>query len=194
MRSFLVAAASVLALAACSQETPAPPTVEDTPPAPEEVSITSLTAPIMLTTETGAGAPVGEVTITEGANGAEFAVNLHDLPAGEHGFHVHAEGSCAPVTADDGTITPAGAAGGHWDPDNAGHHGAPDGDGHLGDLPKLTIDANGASTEVVVAPRIHDLAALQGHALMIHAGGDNYSDDPAPLGGGGARLACGVIG
>lgn len=28
---------------------------------------------------------------------------------------------------------------------------------------------------------------------MIHAGGDNYADQPAPLGGGGPRLACGVI-
>ncbi|WP_324128836.1 superoxide dismutase family protein, partial [Acinetobacter baumannii] len=28
---------------------------------------------------------------------------------------------------------------------------------------------------------------------MIHAGGDNYSDSPQPLGGGGARIACGVI-
>ena len=28
---------------------------------------------------------------------------------------------------------------------------------------------------------------------MVHAGGDNYSDMPVPLGGGGARVACGVI-
>jgi Cu-Zn family superoxide dismutase len=28
---------------------------------------------------------------------------------------------------------------------------------------------------------------------MIHAGGDNHSDTPAPLGGGGGRMACGVI-
>jgi Cu-Zn family superoxide dismutase len=28
---------------------------------------------------------------------------------------------------------------------------------------------------------------------MVHTGGDNYSDTPAPLGGGGARIACGVI-
>jgi Cu-Zn family superoxide dismutase len=28
---------------------------------------------------------------------------------------------------------------------------------------------------------------------MIHAGSDNYSDSPKPLGGGGARIACGVI-
>jgi Cu-Zn family superoxide dismutase len=28
---------------------------------------------------------------------------------------------------------------------------------------------------------------------MVHAGGDNYADQPAPLGGGGARVACGTI-
>jgi Cu-Zn family superoxide dismutase len=28
---------------------------------------------------------------------------------------------------------------------------------------------------------------------MIHAGGDNYSDHPEKLGGGGARIACGVV-
>jgi Cu-Zn family superoxide dismutase len=28
---------------------------------------------------------------------------------------------------------------------------------------------------------------------MLHVGGDNYADTPAPLGGGGARMACGVI-
>ena len=28
---------------------------------------------------------------------------------------------------------------------------------------------------------------------MIHVGGDNHSDHPKPLGGGGGRLACGVI-
>jgi hypothetical protein len=28
---------------------------------------------------------------------------------------------------------------------------------------------------------------------MIHAGGDTYSDAPEPLGGGGPRIACGVV-
>ena len=43
------------------------------------------------------------------------------------------------------------------------------------------------------APRITDASQLQGKALMIHAGGDNYADQPQPLGGGGGRIACGVI-
>ncbi len=29
---------------------------------------------------------------------------------------------------------------------------------------------------------------------MVHAGGDNHADHPAPPGGGGARVVCGVIG
>jgi Cu-Zn family superoxide dismutase len=37
------------------------------------------------------------------------------------------------------------------------------------------------------------MSDVKGRSLMIHAGGDNYADQPAPLGGGGARVACGVI-
>lgn len=36
-------------------------------------------------------------------------------------------------------------------------------------------------------------ADLTGGAIVIHAGGDNYSDSPDKLGGGGARVACGVV-
>jgi hypothetical protein len=43
-----------------------------------------------------------------------------------------------------------------------------------------------------VAPHL-EVADAQGHAIVIHAGGDNFSDQPAPLGGGGARIACGVV-
>ena len=69
----------------------------------------------------------------------------------------------------------------------------PDGKGHLGDLPVLVVAADGTATEAVTAPRITDPSRLEGLALMIHAGGDNYSDQPKALGGGGARLACGII-
>lgn len=85
------------------------------------------------------------------------------------------------------------AAGGHWDPKKTGAHKGPwDDSGHLGDLPALAVDADG-HIQPVVAPRIKKINALKGRSLMIHAGGDNYSDHPVALGGGGARKYCGVI-
>lgn len=185
---FVVAA---LALAACSQE-PAPTTETTAPPpaaAAPELSVT-----LMRATPTGPGESIGTVTISNSPAGAVFALNLTGLPAGAHGFHVHQTGDCAP-THDNGAATPAGAAGGHFDPANTGRHAGPEGDGHLGDLPRLEVGADGRPTQQqLVAPRITDISQLSGHALMIHAGGDNYADQPAPLGGGGARIACGVIG
>ena len=89
-------------------------------------------------------------------------------------------------------MTPGEAAGPHWDPDKAGKHGSPKGDGHRSDLPLLRVGKDGSASTAVTAPRLK-LADLEGKALMIHAGGDNYSDKPKPLGGGGARIACGVV-
>lgn len=86
----------------------------------------------------------------------------------------------------------AGGAGAHYDPAATNAHGAPWGEGHLGDLPALYVEANGSATQPVLAPRLK-LSDLNGRALMVHAGGDNHSDHPAALGGGGARVSCGVI-
>ena len=43
-------------------------------------------------------------------------------------------------------------------------------------------------------PRLKKEEEIKGRSLMVHAGGDNHADHPEPLGGGGARVACGVIG
>lgn len=152
----------------------------------------SLHAPMALATPTGSGAAVGVISVTEGPDGALFTLDLHGLPPGPHGFHVHGNPSCAPGEKD-GRPVPAGAAGGHLDPAGTGMHMGPMGAGHLGDLPLITVKEDGTAMGVLTAPRIKSLDALKGHALMIHAGGDNYADQPAPLGGGGARLACGVL-
>ena len=74
-----------------------------------------------------------------------------------------------------------------------GKHEGPEGNGHLGDLPVLVVNNDGKATDPVVAPRIKKLSEIEGRALMIHIGGDNMSDSPKPLGGGGDRYACGVI-
>jgi Cu-Zn family superoxide dismutase len=152
-----------------------------------------LIAPMALATPAGPGDSVGEIDITEGVDGAMFHLNLHGLQPGKHGFHVHAMPSCA-ATEKDGKPVPAGGAGGHLDPDKTGMHMGPMAAGHLGDLPYITVAADGTAKATLTAPRIKSLDDLKGHSLMIHDGGDNYADQPLPLGGGGARFACGVIG
>jgi Cu-Zn family superoxide dismutase len=151
-----------------------------------------LQASMTLVDGTGTGKPIGNVTVAESKGGLVFTPNLTNLPPGTHGFHVHEIGGCG-TTEKDGKPVAAGAAGGHFDPHAAKHHGAPSGDGHLGDLPPLVVSDNGGAATAVTAPRLTKLSDVKGKALMVHAGGDNFSDQPAPLGGGGARIACGVI-
>ncbi|AOR65371.1 superoxide dismutase family protein [Pectobacterium wasabiae] len=142
---------------------------------------------------TGTGGSIGEVSLTETPYGLLFTPNLKGLDAGIHGFHVHENASCEPAEQD-GKSVPALAAGGHLDPKKTGKHLGPYNDqGHLGDLPGLVATADGTSTYPILAPRIKSLSEVKNHALMVHVGGDNYADMPAKLGGGGARMACGVI-
>lgn len=150
------------------------------------------TVEIHTATERGAGASLGEVVVRETEHGLIFEPSLAGLSPGLHGFHLHENASCKPSTKE-GKVTPAGAAGGHYDPKKSTHHDAPWGKGHLGDLPALFVDQDGTATRPVLAPRLK-AKDLKDKTLMIHAGGDNYSDDPKPLGGGAGRIACGVIG
>ena len=143
-------------------------------------------------TPEGTGDLAGLITIAMSPAGGVFRVNVKNLPPGAHGFHVHENGECGPAT-ENGKPVPAGAAGGHWDPGRTGKHEGPSGGGHMGDLPVLEIAKDGIAVTNLTAPHIKDVEALRGHALVIHAGGDTFSDKPAPLGGGGARIVCGVI-
>jgi Cu-Zn family superoxide dismutase len=157
------------------------------------VQAQTLEVPMNLVDAKGGGPPIGIVTVTETAEGVVFTPKLDGLPPGLHGFHVHENPTCDPaMDPAKGKLAAAQAAGGHLDPDKAGHHEGPMGKGHLGDLPALKVGSDGKATTPVVAPRLK-LSELSGHSLMIHAGGDNYSDTPQKLGGGGERIACGVI-
>ena len=153
----------------------------------EELQVT-----MHLLTAEGIGDAIGTVTISETEAGLVLTPQLEHLSAGQHGFHVHRNPSCLPMVKDGQTV-PGLSASGHYDPTGAGSHGSPTGKGHLGDLPALTVDENGRATTPVLAPRLNNLKEVRGRALIIHAGGDNYSDTPNKLGGGGARVACGVI-
>lgn len=155
-------------------------------------AMADFTVPMNIVDEKGIGKAVGQVVISETPYGVVFSPALSGLPQGVHGFHVHENPNCE-AREKDGKMVPALAAGGHYDPAATKRHGQPWSDGHLGDLPPLYVDGNGTAGNPVLAPRLK-LADLKGRSLMVHVGGDNHSDHPAPLGGGGARLACGVIG
>lgn len=142
-------------------------------------------------TTRGPGQSVGDVILADSPYGLVLTPDLKGLSPGQFGFHVHEHPSCEP-REQDGRMVPALAAGGHYDPKGSGRHGYPWGDGHLGDLPALYVDEQGVANYPVLAPRL-TVEKVRGRSLMIHAGGDNHSDHPKPLGGGGPRMYCGVI-
>lgn len=132
---------------------------------------------------------IGKVVAVNTPYGVAFYPQLKGLTPGMHGFHVHQNPDCG---ATDGGL--AMKAGGHWDPTKAGMHSFPwDDKGHKGDLPSLYVDAHGVANTPVLSPKIKSVDELRGHSLMVHVGGDNFHDHPAKLGGGGARMGCGVI-
>ena len=157
--------------------------------------VESIDVPIyMITTEnaSGLGESVGIITIMESPEGLIFKPVLKNIPAGEHGFHLHENPALGPKEVK-GKLTAGLEAGGHYDPAKTGKHLGPyDANGHFGDLPLLVVDEMGMAP-AVLAPRITTLDEIYGRSIMIHMMGDNYSDTPTSLGGGGARMAGGII-
>lgn len=144
--------------------------------------------PMYFTSTESAAISVGHITATDTKYGVMFTPFLTGLAPGltpgVHGFHVHENPSCANAGM---------AAGGHLDPKKTKQHLGPyEPKGHLGDLPAVYINVDGKLSLPVVAPRLK-VKDILNHSLMIHAGGDNYMDEPKPLGGGGPRMVCGVI-
>ncbi len=132
---------------------------------------------------------VGEVLIVETKYGLAFFPKLQGIKPGSHGFHIHENPDCGATQKGLGL-----KAGGHWDPEGTKKHSYPwDDNGHKGDLPVLIVDSMGQANQPVLAPKIKSIYDISNRALMVHVGGDNHSDSPNPLGGGGSRMICGII-
>lgn len=135
----------------------------------------------------GVGKKIGYVYLSNTPDGLLLEPDLLELPPGFRGFHVHEFGNVEPKDGKAG-----GMAGQHYDPENTDRHLGPYRDGHLGDLPRLKVNPDGTATTPVLAPRL-ELDDVKGRALIIHSGGDNYSDSPVVNGGGKSRIAGGII-
>jgi Cu-Zn family superoxide dismutase len=135
------------------------------------------------------GNSVGTATLSPASQGVKIELDLKNLPAGEHGIHVHSVAKCeGPAFT---------TAGGHLNPDMK-HHGLMNPDGpHAGDMPNFTVGADGTAKTSIVSPGVtmgddaHSIFTGGGTALVIHAMADDMKSDPA--GNSGARIACGVI-
>jgi len=136
----------------------------------------------------GQGKDVGVVTFVKHGKGVELRVAVKGLPAGEHGIHVHATGTC--------TAPDFASAGGHFNPDSK-HHGYQNPDGHhAGDFPmSIMVKADGTGSAKLMNPDVSVDAsapnAVFGKSVVIHELVDDQKTDPA--GASGKRIACGVI-
>ncbi len=140
-----------------------------------------------LLTADGVGAAIGTIHAADTKQGLRLTPLLKGLAPGPHGMDLHEHGDCGSGEAA-GKKVPGLAAGGRFDPDKTG----PGGGGLLGDLPTLVVDPDGIARRPVAAPRLK-LAQIKGRSIVIHAGAENDVDQPASVGGDGARVACGVV-
>ncbi len=136
------------------------------------------------------GKSVGTAQIEAGHMGVQIMLDLHDLPPGEHGIHIHQNAKCDPPDFK--------AAGGHFNPD-AKHHGLENPEGHhAGDMKNIMIGQDGKlqttlmNMDMNLKDDSHSVFSNGGTALVIHAKADDMKSDPA--GNAGDRIACGIIG
>ena len=134
------------------------------------------------------GKEVGRAALTQTPAGVLIRLTVKGLPAGERAFHIHGVGKCEP---------PFESAGPHFNPENHQHGFAVEGGWHAGDLPNVTIPAEGAleidilATELSVSDGDEKMLDADGSALIVHAGIDDYTTQPT--GNAGGRIACGVV-
>jgi len=130
----------------------------------------------------------GNVTLTEEKGGLTVVAKVSNVPAGSHGFHIHAIGNCGDMGK---------AAGGHFNPDKS-PHGLYPMDGPMkamaGDMGNITVGADGNGVFTVFMPGLtlkDGKYAVNGLSIILHEKVDDFSQ---PLGNAGGRIACGIIG
>lgn len=135
------------------------------------------------------GRAVARAAAYEEDGGLRIHVDAAGLAPGVYGVHIHSVGRCDPPSFE--------SAGPHWNPAAREHGGRNPRGPHLGDLPNLSIGADGTGRLTFMIPGARQTSGPRamldgdGAAVIIHAGPDDYLTDPS--GNSGARLACGVF-
>lgn len=136
------------------------------------------------------GQEIGKAVLTQTAGGVLIELDVMGVPAGEHGIHIHETGAC---NAADGFKS----AGGHFEPGEHQHGYRAASGPHAGDMPNQFVGTDGKLRAHVLNPSVTladgpaSLWDADGSALVVHAGPDDYTSQPA--GNAGDRIACAVI-
>jgi Cu-Zn family superoxide dismutase len=184
-RQIAFSLAAAIGLAACQQQAANDSTVNDSANATmTEPAIQPMTAQLL----DGAGKAIGDIQVSEDANGVTLRVSAAGLPQGAHGVHLHEIGKC-----DTPDFKSAGA---HWNPASKQHGRDNPMGAHLGDLANFDIGSGPASTSYLVGAvkmsgAENALADADGTSLVIHAKADDYKTNPS--GDSGDRIACAVL-
>ena len=136
------------------------------------------------------GVEIGFAQLTQAPTGVLIHNKVSGLQPGKHGLHLHSKGVCEPR---EGFKTAKGHVG-----KVEGAHGLLNPEGpEAGDLPNLIVGANGIgetelfTTLVSIKEGDNPLLDDDGSTLIIHEAADDHMTQP--IGGAGARVACGVI-
>jgi superoxide dismutase, Cu-Zn family len=134
------------------------------------------------------GKTIGTAMIKDVGHGLELRVKARGLEVGVKAIHLHAVGKCE--------MPKFVSAGPHWNPAMKMHGKDNPMGPHAGDLPNLTVGANGRTSYKTVAHGFMlmgeaGLLDADGGAVIIHAKPDDYKSDPT--GNAGDRIVCGVF-
>lgn len=135
------------------------------------------------------GRAVGQASLRQAPHGVLFTLELKNATPGIHALHMHDVGRCDPPTFE--------SAGAHFNPARREHGFLNPSGAHAGDLPNIAVPNSTDQTleffltGVTIEPGPQSLMDTNGTAIVIHAGRDDHSSDPA--GESGDRLACGVV-
>ena len=186
----LLSAGAVAAQTAHSGHAQAPAAAPAAAPAPAPAAPPKAIATAALKASDGADA--GLVTVYEGPKGLIMRVAGAGWPAGWHAVHLHAVGSCEGpgFTSAGGHVNHAEGPRPHG---LLNMNGGPD----LGDLQNVYAAADGAANADVylawegLGVTRADYVDANGLSFVVHASPDDYVSQP--IGGAGARIACGVF-
>jgi Cu-Zn family superoxide dismutase len=147
-------------------------------------------APMATATLTDAqGSTIGEAQLQQTPHGVLVKLELRNATPGVHALHIHEFGRCDAPSFD--------SAGDHFAPSGRQHGLLNPRGPHAGDLPNIDVPANRQLsvehhiTDVTLDAGPRSLLDANGSAIVIHAGKDDYTSDPA--GNAGDRIACGRV-